>query len=106
MCYNRIVIIFERVLIMFLDASKQEWTELYDIAKKTKNLKPWQYVNDDWILALDLPGREEPCYCIVTGQTTENYAIAIFPSEASLARYAECLDKDEDVYQAQCEQNY
>ena len=41
---------------MFVDASVQEWTELYEVAKVTKSLKPWQYVGDNWILALDIPG--------------------------------------------------
>lgn len=93
---------------MFIDASVQDWTELYDIAKTTKSLKPWLYFSDDRILALDLPGRNEPCYCIITGQHTDNLAIAVYPSKKSLARYSEYLNNktSDDTYQVRCEQNY
>lgn len=93
---------------MFIDASVQDWTELYEIAKTTKSLKPWLYFSDDRILALDLPGRTEPCYCIITGQHTDNLAIAVYPGKKSLARYSEylCNKTTEDKYQVRCEQNY
>lgn len=91
---------------MFVDASVQEWTELYEVAKVTKSLKPWQYVGDNWILALDIPGRDEPCYCIVTGEESDAIAIAIYPNRTSLAKYSEYLSNKDDTYQVKCEQNY
>lgn len=106
MCYNKFVILLKGILIMFVDASVQEWTELYDVARITKSLRPWQYVSDDWILALDLPGRKEPCYCIVTGQNSDAIAIAIYPSRTSLAKYSEYLSNKEDKHQVKYEQNY
>lgn len=91
---------------MLADATVQEWTDLYDIAKITKGLKPWEKLSHDWIIALDLPGREEALYCIVTGQKDDNISIAIYPNESSLAMYSKYLQREDDKFQAQCEQNY
>ena len=63
---------------MRIEASIEEWRDLYQVAIKLKKLKPWEDLWDmDLITILPL-GKDEPCICSVMGKGGEFYGIGIY----------------------------
>lgn len=60
------------------DASFEEWRELYDIAIRIKEMKPWEELWDMDLITILLKGKTEPCVCSVMGGTGECFAIAAY----------------------------
>ena len=93
---------------MFIEATDQEWIVLYDVAKVTKSLKPWLYLDENLIIAIEIPGREDPCFFIVSGQAPENIALALYPCKKSLAKYTDYImnTTEDESFQSKWDQNY
>ena len=60
------------------EAELQEWKDLYDVAIKIKELKPWEYLWDMDIFTLFLPEIEEPFYFSIMGRAGECYSIGVY----------------------------
>ncbi|MHC1681909.1 MAG: hypothetical protein AB6733_03005 [Clostridiaceae bacterium] len=60
------------------EATLEEWKELYDVAGKVKELKPWEQLWDMDLITILLKDREEPCVCSVMGKGGECYAIGAY----------------------------
>lgn len=60
------------------EATLDEWKELYDIAIKIKDLKPWEYLYDMDIITILLPGADEPVYCSIMGKAGEFFGIGTY----------------------------
>lgn len=59
------------------EATLEQWKELYDVAVKIKELKPWEYLWDADIITLALPNRELIC-CSVLGAGGECFGIVAY----------------------------
>lgn len=63
---------------MIEDATLQGWKDLYEVAIKIKELKPWEYLWDMDIFTLFLPEIKEPFYFSVMGRAGECYSIGAY----------------------------
>lgn len=60
------------------EAQLKDWRELYEIAIKIKEIKPWEYLWDMDIITLFLPGVDEPYYFSIMGRAGECYSVGIY----------------------------
>jgi hypothetical protein len=72
------IIEIERIGIMRREASLEQWRELYEVAIKIKEFKPWQYFWDMDLITIILPEYREPFYCSVMGRNGECFAIGTY----------------------------
>ncbi|QSZ28016.1 hypothetical protein ACETAC_03925 [Aceticella autotrophica] len=60
------------------EATLDEWKELYDIAIKIKELKPWEYLYDMDIITIILSDSDEPIYSSIMGKAGEFFGIGSY----------------------------
>ncbi|MCL2285583.1 MAG: hypothetical protein FWC32_04370 [Firmicutes bacterium] len=76
--------------------TKEQWVELYNLAKHVLALEPWRYLYETERITLLLPERDEPVYCITMGSGEMTYGICICPGYDSLNRLLKLSDDDHD----------
>lgn len=76
------------------EATLEEWNELYEVAIKIKELKPWEHLLDVDIITLALPDKE-PCYCSVMGRGGECYGIGAYMGFEAISKFFKMLDKQD-----------
>lgn len=60
------------------------WHELFENATQLKKLKPWEWLEDDQIIVVQLPDTGEYAYCSVLGKLGEEFGVAIYIGNAGL----------------------
>lgn len=60
------------------EASLEEWRELYNVAIRLKDMKPWEELWDMDLITILPYGKEEPCICSVMGKGGECYGIGVY----------------------------
>lgn len=63
---------------MRIEASLEEWKELYDIAIKIKDMRPWKELKAMDLITIFPYGKDEPCICSVMGKGGEYYGIGVY----------------------------
>ncbi|CAM3211823.1 hypothetical protein SPSP110954_09320 [Sporolactobacillus spathodeae] len=61
-----------------------DWQYLVHQALNFADLEPWQWINSDQILVLDLPNYSERLYCCILGQMSNEYGVAIYVGDQGL----------------------
>lgn len=76
------------------EATLEQWKELYEVAIKIKELKPWEHLWDVDIITLALPDME-PCYCSVMGGGGECYGIGAYLGFEAISNFHKMLNKED-----------
>jgi hypothetical protein len=63
---------------MRIEATLEEWKNLYDIAISLKDMKPWEELWDMDLITILPYEKEEPCICSVMGKGGECYGIGTY----------------------------
>lgn len=75
-----------------IEATLEEWKELYDIAIKLKDLKPWeQLLSMDFITIKESEG-SEPIMCSIMGAVGECYGIGAYRGEDAIRDFFLMVD--------------
>lgn len=74
------------------EATKKQWSELYEVALKIKALKPWEHLWDLDTITLLLP-EQEPILCSVMGRNAEFYGIGIYKGEQAISNFFAMSEK-------------
>lgn len=69
------------------EANIYQLKDLYEIANKIKELKPWRYLNEIELVTILLPNKEEPIYCSIMGKEGDTYGIAIYDGFRAVRGY-------------------
>ncbi|MCL1917398.1 MAG: hypothetical protein FWG14_03630 [Peptococcaceae bacterium] len=80
------------------EPTKEQWTRLFAAANAIKRLAPWKVLWDSDLIAIMLPGHEEPVYCSVMGRNGECYAIGVYPGKESLQGYFRLASCEDDPF--------
>lgn len=60
------------------EANIKQWKELYDVAIKIKQLRPWEYLWYSDIITIMPLDEDEPVYCSVLGRMGEGFGIGTY----------------------------
>lgn len=86
------------------EATLEQWKELYNVAVKIKELKPWEHLWDIDIITLALPNME-PIYCSVMGRGGECSGIGSYIGYDAINNFYNMIDKQdiplEQIYRYQ-----
>lgn len=80
-----------------IDASDQEWLELYSAAIEFKNAKCWDWMDESDMFGVINPKNGETGYCCIMGSTGEHYAIAAYLGTAGLEGLLNMLSGDAKI---------
>lgn len=67
------------------EADIKQWARLYELALKLKEQRPWDFLSDADLIAIQVKGQEEPVYCCTMGSGGEYYAVACYIGQQGLA---------------------
>ncbi|MBO8173091.1 MAG: plasmid pRiA4b ORF-3 family protein [Bacillaceae bacterium] len=73
------------------EAKEAIWQRLFDQAVAYKKLKPWQWMSDDQIIAVQLPDSGEMAYCSVLGAMGEEFGLVIYLGDDGLRSMQETM---------------
>ncbi len=76
------------------EATLEQWKELYEVAIKIKELKPWEHLWDVDIITLGLSDMA-PCYCSVMGAGGECYGIGSYIGVEAISNFHKMLNKED-----------
>ncbi|MCL1632290.1 hypothetical protein M3N64_10105 [Sporolactobacillus sp. CPB3-1] len=62
-----------------------DWWQLIQASNGFADLEPWQWLNSDQVLVLDLPNHSERVYCCVLGQMGDEYGLVAYVGDQGLA---------------------
>lgn len=65
-------------------SEQKSWEALFSAAESYKNTKLWQFLADDQIIIVELPGTKERAYCSILGNAEQEYGIAAYLGDAGL----------------------
>lgn len=68
------------------EAAKQQWKQLFEVAGRIKQLKPWEYLSENDIVVIQAPERKEPIFCSVIGAGGEAFAVLVYPNFQSFSK--------------------
>ncbi|MGL5084369.1 MAG: DUF7309 domain-containing protein [Clostridium sp.] len=71
------------------EASLKQWEDLYEVAIKLKEMKPWEELWDMDIITILEDNDSEPCYCSVMGRGGECYGIGAYIGVKSIKGFFE-----------------
>jgi len=55
----------------FIYPSTQHWDTLYTLMESFRKASPWGFLDSGDLILIELPGREEPVFCTITGKDRE-----------------------------------
>lgn len=70
------------------------WKRLIELAKEYNELAPWRWLDDDQIIAVQIPQTGELAYCSVMGVMGEEFGLAAFVGDEGLAYLHELIETD------------
>ncbi len=74
------------------EATLAQWKDLYEVAIRIKELKPWEYLWDMDIITIMLPDREEPYYCSIMGRAGECFSIGTYAGFDAMNDFFEVVE--------------
>ncbi len=72
------------------EATLVQWENLYDIAIKIKEMKPWEYLFDIDVITIMIPDMETIC-CSIMGSSEEFYGIGTYIGDNSINDFYQLL---------------
>ncbi|MGL4484896.1 MAG: DUF7309 domain-containing protein [Anaerovoracaceae bacterium] len=74
-----------------------QWGKLYNLALEIKKKEPWNYLWDIDLVAVKLPGRDEPVYVSTMGRNGACFGIGVYPDNKAYYAFDEmAAASDED----------
>lgn len=70
------------------------WSRLFSLSDEFKALKPWKWMDDDQIFAIQDPKNEEYLYCSVMGAAGMEYGLAVFIGNEGLKYLNKLIQED------------
>ncbi len=67
--------------------SMEQWKKLYDLMARVKELAPWEYMQEDDIFGVKLPGSETLGFVSVMGTLGEHLSVAVYQGEKGLSGF-------------------
>jgi hypothetical protein len=67
--------------------SLEEWKRLYDLMARVKKLAPWEYMHEDDIFGVKMPGAETLGFVSVMGTLGEHLSVAVYLGEKGLGGF-------------------
>lgn len=77
-----------------IEASLEEWGDLYRIGTLLWEMEPWQYIWDTDLIELTRPGQAEPVYCSIMGKMGQTFGIAFYEGKKGLDEFSLMLEHD------------
>lgn len=84
---RKLEILVEIGVQMRKEASFESWKELYEVTLNIKELAPWKNLWDSDLIAICLPGREEPVFCSILGRGGACFGISAYVGLDGLADF-------------------
>ncbi|MBU5268610.1 DUF7309 domain-containing protein [Clostridium cochlearium] len=81
---------------MRIEATLEEWRDLYDIAIKLKEMKPWEELWDMDLITILPHEKDEPCICSVMGKGGEYYGIGVYIGIQAIQNFF-VISNNEDI---------
>lgn len=69
------------------EASIEQWRQLYEIAGKLKEFKPWEILYDTDLLCIQPGGKEKPVFISIMGKAGYTVGIAMYEGMEGLADF-------------------
>lgn len=76
--------------------SDGRWKRLIELTKEYNELAPWRWLDDDQIIAVQIPQTWELAYCSVMGAMGEEFGLAAFVGDEGLAYLHELIETGRD----------
>ena len=74
-------------IIMRKEATLEQWKELYETATRIKEMKPWDYLWDMDIIAIQNGAEEDTVFCSILGRGGTCYGIAVYEGYEAFNTY-------------------
>lgn len=74
------------------EASSEQWLALFSVADELKKLKPWTWMKDDQIFALNHPSEDNLVYCSVMGASMQEFGLAVYIGDRGLSSLQKTMD--------------
>jgi hypothetical protein len=79
--------ILKKVIIMRKEAGIEEWKELYDVATKIQQIKPWDFLWDMDLIGIQEGNEEDTVFYSILGRGGECYGIAVYEGYEAFNKY-------------------
>lgn len=66
-------------------SDEKDWSDLLRASEQFADLEPWQWLNSDQVLMLDLPNHPQRIYCCVLGQMGNEFGLVAYAGDEGLA---------------------
>jgi hypothetical protein len=66
-------------------SDEEDWSDLLHASAHLADLEPWQWLNSDQVIVLDLPNCPERVYCCVLGQMGDEFGLVAYFGDEGLA---------------------
>lgn len=76
--------LFEENAMHLEEASHSEWLKLFELADELKKLKPWQWMDDQHVFALNNPIDGDYVYCSVLGSAEQEFGLVTYIGQQGL----------------------
>ncbi|KEH98502.1 hypothetical protein Z968_05420 [Clostridium novyi A str. 4552] len=80
---------------MRIEASLEEWRELYNVAIEIHKIKPWTKLSVLDLITIFLKGQEEPCLCSVMGQLGERYGVYMYIGDEAITDFFQLINSSD-----------
>lgn len=80
---------------MRMEASLEEWRELYNVAIKLHKMRPWIKLSILDLIMIFLKGKEEPCLCSVMGQLGEMYGVSVYIGDEAITDFFQLINNND-----------
>lgn len=77
---------------MRVEATLEQWRDLYDEAIKLKELKGWEHINEKGMLEIVLPEYDERFYCNIVNEDEDAKFINIYLGEQAILDYMNIVE--------------
>lgn len=67
------------------EADLERWRYLYQITSEIKQLKPWEFLWDMDLIAIELPDHDDPVFCSIMGRGGDCFGIGVYVGVEGLA---------------------
>lgn len=76
--------------------SHSDWSALYQAAITFKDTAPWNWVDNEYLFAVENPVDSEVGYCSILGSGGQEFGLGMLVGEEGYERYLEMLDAEDE----------
>jgi len=78
----------------------EAWEGLYRAALAFRNLKPWEWMQEENVFGVRNPANGEIGYCVITGALGEHFSLGVYLGEGGLQGYEKMASGELEAFEA------